>query len=234
MRFKDIVLVMWCLRMMMVCLLLILSFFMISAQNFSESQKDDFCDYFNYSYIECYELWDAVDKLDSNFTCEVCNYSNYTISSECFNLVDCNCTEEEPLTKIDDYAKRGFEPVFEGGVIVNWKKIGNDSCEAFDCRQQCSEAVEAVKRQYEGNSESGEDDVSKQNSVFVLFLVGVVVLGIGYFAFKKIRKSSVKFVPPEDGEGYVHPKPKVLPEPSRPVNCKQDKGVVSEGQDNDF
>lgn len=180
--------------------------------NVTLQQQNDVCEVLNLTYIDCYDLWQIVSDYNET-TCDVCNYSNYTLTSECFNETDCtNCSDDlGELEKIDEYQKRGFEPVFENGIIVNFQKARNESCEAYDCSKQCEEAVSSVYAQFENRSDE-EKEKEPSNMPYFIFAFLIFALVIGLIAIKKFRMFSPK-IPPHIQYGESPPSPP-LPNPS--------------------
>ncbi len=165
-----------------VCLSILVSAFIIpeawalDLSNITLDQQTAVCGILNFTFSECYVLWEEIEGY--NYTCEACNYSNYTITSDCFNKSDCdNCSEDlDELTKIDKYATRGYEPIFKDGKIVDWKPKRNESCEAFDCTEQCNEAVQ--KYQMSIIPSQNPDDDSESSNMPYYIILGLIISGI--------------------------------------------------------
>jgi hypothetical protein len=218
----------------------------LSLSNVTLDQQTDICNVLNLTFTDCYELWSIVENPNQTITWvnSSCNYSDYTLNSD-INHTNVtyvsNCSEEDYLTKIDDYDVRGFEPVFEKGIIVNWAKKKNESCEAFDCTMQCSEAVSRAKDECEVILQ-GDPDITKQNNVFLLAFGGGVLLLVGYFVIKRVlRGKDLSIQPPQsfsppmqqvsqyqplpvDQSSYSHPVPQkpAVPKDEFNLNSKPD------------
>lgn len=207
--------------MVLICILSFLllskSVFALNLTNITLDQQNDVCDVLNLSFVDCYDFWGLV----KNFTCvcescEICNFSNYTLKKDCFNKSDCNCSKDlDELEKIDEYKKRGFEPVFEGGYITNFKKADNLSCKT-DCSQECFSQIQQIKSQYEDNSPSPKN----QDMMFFWFFIGLVIIGGVFFIFKKFSRKFRTFKEPSKDDlspfNYEHPKPSLAPPPPKP------------------
>lgn len=155
-------------RTMLFLLLFLVSFNFVSALDDSEIL---YCASQNMTLNTCLNFWIEVHNIVGNQTCEIINMTNQT----CVNTtiieyrdrnitIQENCTEQDALTKIDDYAKRGFEPVFSDGIITNWRKIENIECNITDTSdlenslQACQ--TELIDRKDFSESSSSSDDTS--------------------------------------------------------------------------
>jgi hypothetical protein len=169
-----------------------LSLSFVSAYNVSQQQ--DVCDILNMSFTDCYEFWDVIEN-PINQT--ICNFSNYTLTSECSNFTqsDCNCSlnsVDDELRKIDEYQKRGFEPVFDDlGLIFTWKKSSSE-CPSTDglisqddCDVLVSEAV--VQSRNSGSSPSSSDDYFGL-SPSIFWAIFVFIVAGGFIIYKKYKK----------------------------------------------
>lgn len=158
-------------------------------------QQNLVCSDLNFSYVDCYDFWTYLNNYE-NVTNLSCDFSNYTLSSECItNQTQLNCSNDlNELQKIDEYLKRGFEPVFEGGFIVNFKKVENVS---QDCSAECSQAVEQIKAQYSAPVVSQQSDSDKQNTLFFIIVIVLILCVVGYFGIKRLMNKNISS-PPQD------------------------------------
>ena len=169
-----------CIFIALVCIFSIHQVLALDVSNITLEQQNNICTDLNLSFMDCFGFWNIVGNHNVS---KECNYSNYTLNTNIVNMS--NCTEVEPLTKIDDYAIRGFEPVFSDGIITNWAKKKNESCEAYDCTKQCATAVNDYKDRNKNISEDSEDN----DSFFYVIMGMIVLLIIGYFLYQKMRKN---------------------------------------------
>ena len=154
--------------------------------NFTLEQQNVLCETLNFSFVDCYGFWKVIESL--NETYEVCNYSNYTPSSECFN--ESVCSEDlSELEKIDEYANRGFEPVFENGIITNFKKVDVCDIPVPDCKEYMRDEVTKLQAQY-SDSKSSNSTLpipEDKSNLFTYILIGF--LGFcGFFLYNKFMK----------------------------------------------
>ena len=195
--------------------------------NFSLEQQNDACGVLNLSFIDCYDFW---VKLNLNVSCSVDLSENFSVCEDDLNksLMDPNCSIFEDgyvddLVKIDDYKLRGLEPVFISGEIDDWIKIKNDTIvlnSPLDCSQECSVIVSQLKEQYEFDVDDSDDDVTRQNTVFMIFFCVVVfAIVIWNFGKKYFRNNQqVGKVPPADCD---------LSSPDIPISPKPNGTVAS-------
>ncbi len=217
-----IVLVLVCLGLLIVVALP--SVDALDLSNITLEQQNNVCGIMNFTFTDCYDFWEIVENY--NYTCVVCNYTNYTLTSECFDIEDCNCSEElSELDRIDEYLKRGYEPIFQDGLIINFRKIGNQSCEAFDCTQQCYNAVQQAETLC---GDSGENSDEPNNAPFFWF-AGLLIVGLIVLAIVKRGKLNVKKVVKEDyygDETPEPPKPKNWVDPNKVKKINEKKKIV--------
>lgn len=171
----------WAIVLFMILLIafiLLLIVPLVSAYSWDE--KVEICDAYNYTLGECSTFWEIV----SNLSLVTVEYVNQTI----YVNVTSNCSDDlSELEKIDEYAERGFEPVFENGIIVNFRKVTACEDQVPECEEYMAEKVAEIKDQYSLPVEQEPVNTSR-NTIY--FIIGLVVLVGGYFAYKKFKGSS--------------------------------------------
>jgi hypothetical protein len=142
-----------------------------SAFNVTEQQKEDICGVLNLSFFRCYSFWSDISTYSlSNCTNETeVIYVNHTIYV--------NQTLSE-LDKIDEYQKRGFEPVFEGGIIVNFRKPEVEKNTELMSIEECDIKIsdEMIKR----NSLISARKKSFFDEYFIYIIISFIILLILY------------------------------------------------------
>jgi hypothetical protein len=206
------------------CLSLFFIFPMVSALSDNELI---YCGNQNYTLTDCVGFWNEIRGIIENVscpTCPICDYSNYTLTSEIPECV--NDSFQDELSKIDDYAKRGFEPVFEKGIIVNWRKMENITCDSnFSCDELVSVAVVSAREEERKNCENYSDNNSSSNNNIFYCIMGAIVLLVifVFFFFKK----NPQYKPSFSNSSYQVSKPPLtkIPEPPKP----DEESGVSDG-----
>lgn len=232
----------------LILVFLFVGFRSVSAyeSNWTTEQKEDLCNYVNFSFVECFEFWEMLEEsVDQNETIIYINCTNTTITetinetiyiqnATCPECVCENCSEDDLdiLEKIDAYEYRGFEPVFENGLIVNWRIKENITCEDNkiepNCEEFMSEEVAKIKRQYSSNEDSfdnSDDPSSWFPVVLVLVIGGVASILIFKFVKKPVDYSQIPPLSPypQTSEGYNPPAP--------PIRKPMEKKVEEEKQE---
>ena len=205
----------------------------LDLSNVSLSQENAVCSALNFTFVDCYEFWSIFQSFPGNYS----NSTVYVNNSSVVYLE--NCTETDDLVKIDDYFSRGFEPVFEGGIITNWRKIENDSVvtNSDSCESVCKPLVEAVKEQYASSQTPSPNapvsymtDEEKQNRMFMWAFGGIVLLAFVYFGGKKFFRGKESLsAPPQTMGGFQHQTLPQIPKPPKP-----DDNAPSGGGDDGF
>jgi len=202
--------------------LVFLSLFSISLLPALSEQQFTFCDSHNVStFSGCIQFWDNVTQILNisnqtilvNVTQNVTQ--NVTIPDYCSlnnSVVICNISSNfsSELQKIDEYASRGYECVFEGGLCVNFQKIDNVSLNCDDLIQKA--LIEDKPTETDSNVNSGNS--SSGVNAFFYIIIGILALILGYIFFSRKKKQSYsEGTPPEWLKAFMPPKPKEKPEP---------------------
>lgn len=187
------------------CFVSLFLFSQVSAlSNLTLEQQQGVCSSINLTFVECFSLWDAVVNYPTyeafyknyssfNFSANQTIYINITQNqTNCSNgTIYVNQTFDE-LTKIDEYSKRGFEPVFENGFITNFKKVENCSVVTSAdsvLKSQCE--VDKSNEYQRGLSSNCQQNTSKDSSSdffkeYWFIILGLVVVAVlGYLKFGK-------------------------------------------------
>lgn len=103
-------------------ILLILSISLTSASiyDLNQNQKEDICYIANLSFFECYDLWNTIDNLNLNQTCE-----NQTI------IINNSC-ETINMQEIQAMKNLNFDPIFQGREVIGWEPINKVTCNYDD------------------------------------------------------------------------------------------------------
>ena len=211
---KKLNLIIWYL--FLVCCCIIIVPFASAQHNFSLGQQNLVCSDLNMTFVECYDFWIMVEHFNEtqNNTIYIQpNYTNYTHNS----LLE-NCSNElDELSKIDSYAERGFEPIFENGLIINFKKVDNQTCPTPDLLSFCAESVNSARTSCLSSVPFESSSPDEQNEMFLWILLVFVFLGIVYFFGKKylLKIQSVPVPQPNLQGSFQHsfisesPKPEI-------------------------
>ena len=197
-------------------LILIFGMFLITCTsaidfNITFTQQSQICSDLNFSYIECYQFWSVFDN------CTYCEdqiiYKNVTQNNTIY-LDNCSI---DSLEMIDNYAERGFEPIFVDGKITNWKKIEDQVCD-LDCSQEIIKALQQQEPSSLNPSSNTED-----NTILIVLGIMIIVFIIGFIAMKFYKKTSSipitpesynqVFSPPVNSGLYDSPSPLISPKP---------------------
>lgn len=176
--------------------------------NISEEMKEGVCTALNVSIFKCVSMWFALDNLGNSSTI---NLSKYMLISELPETNDSNVSEEDILSdleKIDNYAQRGYCPIFDKGVVSDWLPCQNQTgIEQNDSVPVELDFEELLKIEVAKNSviPVEVDDSGDFKFMVSAILIGLLGLG-GLYLYDKSRKAKV---PRVDGhvETYEHPLP---------------------------
>jgi hypothetical protein len=188
--------------------IILLSLVSISALT---DEEFSFCDEFNISsFSDCVGLWNNISQIYnvSNVTIYV-NQTVYENVTEYVNVS--NCTEEfnelGELDKIDEYQSRGYEPVFENGIIINFQKIPADEILSEEiCQQRIIDAIQEVSQ----NDPIDLNDPSDEADIFPWIFGFIILAFIGYKVYKsgKFKQVSIPMLPPQEPSIHTPVKPK--------------------------
>lgn len=209
--FKNLVSIV--LSIMFFLLVIILSLTSASAYTYEEQTK--FCNDFNYTFKQCYDLWNFVDNYQNYTECVPENNTVYL--NNCSEIeVEKNCSEEynfltESNRHLEELAR------IEGGGTCPSDVISNS-----DCDLKVSNA-RSVNNPPVTNSSSG-DGISKY---FPWILFGFIGLGFFYFKYWKNKGSSIRpvSIPVVSTTPEADFVPKVI---QTPQDIAQDKRDIKE------
>lgn len=189
------------------------------------------------SLTECVDFWYQVENFTDTYNISVddffenrtiIEYVNQTQNVTRYVEIEKNCSSVD-LSLVDDFKSRGFEPVFENGEIVNWKKISNESCSSVGLTDaQCEERVDARCGVASSTTPTTSSD---QIPTYYYFIGFILIVAFLWYLMKK-RKPQVPVLPEYYHRQDLYP-PQNLNIPPSPTAKKPQDDSNSQPQETD-